>query len=492
MIHCSPEAAIRAQIQVLSTNECAQIHERSLELLATVGVRVLSQRARRILQEAGAEVNDTAQTAFFPRALVESSLQLAPTQFRLGGRRPNWGLDMNRGNCTLLADGGAVSVMDWETREIRPATLDDWLTATHLIDAIEEMGVYWNMVDGGWSKNTPAGFLSYWRNILTNCSKHIQDSTDTVEKSRLLLEILQIAHGDKEAIRRLHPFSFLVCPMSPLVLDEKYTDAYLEIVGYDIPVAIMPMPLMGTTGPASLASNLLLANSETLAMLCLVQAAGPGTPVIYAPVPQTVEPHTWRYTGGAIEHSLFGAAVTEMGRYYHLPVEASTGGTDQFYPGAQAGYERAINWTLPSLSWPDILVGPGLLGGSTILCVEQMVLDVEIFRRLSRLAGGIDSDPTQWLEDDIREAGPGGNFLKQRSTRDAIRQGVWYLSRIGFHDTYEKWKLEGKPDVTDTLQETIRGILKDYHPLPWDEDIERELVRLEQKLGQGFSTGSLK
>jgi trimethylamine---corrinoid protein Co-methyltransferase len=489
LIPTRPEAEIKARLQVLSEDEYSQIHERSLKLLAVTGLRVRSEAARRILKTAGAEVDEAAQMVQFPRILVEESLRMAPKKFKLGGRRPGWQLEMNNGDCTLLADGGAVSVLDWDSGELRPGRLDDWLLATHLIDAMDEIGIYWNMVESGNNDRLPGGFINYWHNVLKNFSKHIQDSTDSVEKSKWLCEILQIAYGDKETIRRLHPFSFLVCPMSPLVIDETFTDAYLELKGFDIPVAIMPMPLMGATGPASLISTLLLANSEALAMLCLVQAACPGTPVLYAPIPQTIEPHTWHYTGGAIENALFGAAVTEMGRYYGLPVEASTGGTDQFYPGAQASYERTINWTLPSLSWPDILVGPGLFGGSTILCVEQLVLDVEIFRRIARLSKGIHTGSEDWLESSIMLAGPGGNFLNQRSTLKAVRQGVWYLSSIGFHDTYEKWKQAGMPDVIDTIQEKITEILKQYHPLPLDENIERELECLEHRLDEVNMSG---
>ena len=472
---------MKTQIQVLSEVERVQVHERSLKLLATTGMRVLSARGRKILKDAGAEVDKESQTVRFPRTLIEQSLALAPKNFKLGGRRPGWDLEMNTGKCTLLADGGAVSVLDWESGEIRPGSFDDWVAATHLIDALDEIGVYWNMVEGGFSGTSLGDFVSYWRNVLKNCSKHIQDSTDSLKKSKLLLEILQIAFGNKETIRQMHPFSYLLCPMSPLVIDEAYTDAYLETVGYDIPAVVMPMPLMGTSGPASMISTLLTANSEALGMLCLVQAAAPGTPIIYAPIPQTIEPHTWRYTGGAVENSLFGAAVAEMGHHYGLPIEGSTGGTDQYYPGAQASYERAINWALPTVAWPDILVGPGLLGGSTILCLEQMVMDVEIFRRLARLHEGINTDSDKWLEEDIAETGPGGNFLKQRSTLKAVREGIWYFSEMGFHGTYEKWKADGMPDIIDVIQGVVKDLLKDYQPLPLDSRADRELERLERK-----------
>jgi trimethylamine--corrinoid protein Co-methyltransferase len=473
---------MKTQIEVLSAEERNQIHERSLKLLATTGVRILSKRGRQILNNAGAEGDINSDIVRFPRPLIEESLRLAPRKFKLGGRRPGWDLEMNNGECSLLADGGAVSVLEWESGELRPGTYDDWLKATHLIDAIDEIGVYWNMVEGGFNGNSLGNFVSYWRNILNNCSKHIQDSTDSIKKSQLLLEILQIGFGNKEMIRRTHPFSYVLCPMSPLVIDDKYTDSYLETIGYDIPVAIMPMPLMGLTGPASLISTLLTANSEFLAMLCLVQSAAPGTPALYAPIPQSIEPHTWRYTGGAVENSVLGAAVTEMGRHYGLPVEGSTGGTDQYYPGAQASYERAINWTLPSIAWPDILVGPGLLGGSTILCFEQMVMDVEIFRRCSILHAGVSTKEKMWLEDSIAETGPGGNFLKQQSTMKAARDGIWYMSEMGFHDTYEKWKAAGMPDILDVIQGEVQDILKNYQPLPLDASTDRELESLERKV----------
>jgi trimethylamine--corrinoid protein Co-methyltransferase len=473
---------MRAQIQVLSEVERVQVHERSLKLLASTGVRVLSSKARKILKEAGAEVDASSKIVRFPRALVEQSLTIAPKKFKLGGRRDGWDLEMNVGECSLLADGGAVSVLDWETGETRPGTFEDWLVATHLIDAMDEIGVYWNMVEGGFSGNQLSDFVSYWRNLVKNCSKHIQDSTDSVKKAKLLLEILQIVFGGKDIIRQKHPFSYLLCPMSPLVIDDTYTDAYLETLGYDLPVAIMPMPLMGATGPASLISTMLTANSELLAMLCLVQAAAPGTPVIYAPIPQSVEPYSWRYTGGAVENSLLGATTTEMGRYYGLPVEASTGGTDQYYPGAQSSYERAINWTMPTLSWPDILVGPGLLGGSTILCLEQMVMDVEIFRRSARLHEGISTESERWLEDTIADVGPGGDFLKHKSTAKAMRDGRWFLSHMGFHGTYEKWKADGMPDIIDVIQGVTKEILKDYQPLPLDPHADGELERLERKI----------
>ena len=138
-----------------------------------------------------------------------------------------------------------------------------------------------------------------------------------------------------------------------------------------------------------LISELMLANCETLAMLCLVQSAAPGTPFIYAAIPVVADMRTGRYGSGEVENSLFGAAVTEMARFYQLPVEASAGGSDHSIPGIQSAYERALNFSLPILAKPDLLVAPGLLGGSTIFSPEQLMIDLEVIRRCKRLSQGI-------------------------------------------------------------------------------------------------------
>ena len=471
---------MRTALQVLSEEERAQVHERTLRLLATTGLRVDSARCRQILAEAGAETDEHTGIVRFPHTLVETCLEAAPRRFSLGGRRPGWSVPMNAGECSLQADGSAVFVYDSLTGERRPATDDDWRAATRMIDALDEIGVYWAMVEPTSAEGSVGDLVAYWRGIFRYFSKHVQDCPYTPAQSRWMLEVLQAVFGSKEEVRRLHPVSFLLCPLSPLVIEAAYTDAYLETAGWDLPVAIMPMPMMGSTAPASLISTLVLANCEVLAMLCLVQAATPGTPILYAPAPSVMDPHSGRYSGGEIEHALLGAAVTEMARYYDLPAQTSTGGTKHHIPSIQAGYERALSWALPALSWPDLLLGPGLLGGATILSLEQLLIDVEVFRRCRRLCTGIDAG--QWLEAVAGAVGPGGNFLSQRSSRDSIRRGEWYIGKMGVSSTFEQWEAAGRPDLLAELRDQVAQLLADHRPLPLrdGEAVERELDRIEE------------
>jgi trimethylamine--corrinoid protein Co-methyltransferase len=472
---------MRTLLQVLSEDERAQVHERTLNILSRTGVRVDTAHGRQILQDADAEVDENTCIVRFPRTLVEESLRLAPRHFTLGARRPGWDLHMNGGDCTLLIDGEAMFALDRETGERRLATSRDWLEATLLIDALDEVGVYWSMVEASDRADTLADLVTYWRDLFRNFSKHVQDATSSPEQAPWLLEVLQVVFGDKESIRRQHPLSFLLCPLSPLVIEEPYTDAYLALLGWDIPVAVMPMPLMGATAPGSLISTTVVGNCEVLAMLCLIQAAAPGTPFIYAPVLAVIDPRSGRYSGGAIEGGLLAAAVTEMGRYYGLPVEASGLGTDHHVPGLQPSYERALNGMLPILSWPDILVGPGLLGGSMILSLEQLLIDVEVFKMCKQAHRGIITNEDKWLEDVIDHIGPGGNFLSEYSTVDGIHDGEWYVSKFGLHDTFEAWEAAGRPTLLDEAREQVDQLLATHQPLPLDEDAERELDRIQKR-----------
>lgn len=469
-------------LRVLSDADVAAIHEQSLAVLARTGMRIDSARARAVLGAAGAQVDEADRRVRFPRALVEASLAAAPRAFSLGGRRPGFALPMNAGECTLMPDGESTTVYDPVADVRRAPTWDDWANATRLVDTMDEVGCYWRMVNSGVEGSGPGPAMAHWRNAFGLFSKHVQDEIATPADAAWLMELLGAVFGGREAVRRDHPFSVLFCPVSPLAMEAEHTDAWLATAGWDIPIAVMPMPMMGTSAPAGLRSTVVSGNAEVLGALCLVQAASPGTPFIYAPALAAMEPRTGRWGGGGPEHSLLGAATTEMGRSYGLPVTASNGGTDHFVTGIQAAYERTINWLLPVLSWPDVLIGPGSLGGASTLCLEQMVIDVEVYRACRRLRDGIgagvgEADVVAALE----EVGPVGDFLGRVATRDAVRGGEWFMPRLGHHGTYDRFEAVGRPDLVEQARATAAAAIAGHRPLPFPDGVDEELARLERR-----------
>ena len=125
------------RIEVLSPDERAQVHERSLHVLEKVGMRVDTAAGRRIMENVGALVDDSTRIVRLPPPLVDELLALAPRRFSLGGRRPGWEFPLNTGESTMCLDGGPTMVLDRHSGERRPSTRADWLEAIRLSDAID-------------------------------------------------------------------------------------------------------------------------------------------------------------------------------------------------------------------------------------------------------------------------------------------------------------------------------------------------------------------
>jgi trimethylamine--corrinoid protein Co-methyltransferase len=472
---------MEARVQVLSEDEKAQVHERTLKVLRTSGVRCDTEEGRRILAAAGADVDEATRRVRFPADLVDSLLAQAPRSFTVHGRRPGWSFPLGAGEFTLLADGGATSVVDAATGERRPTTFDDWRAATRLLDAIDDVGFYWCPIDYSTDFEQPGGFVRYFTDVFGTFGKHVQDSFGTPELAPWLKELLDIVFGGREQVREQRPLSFLITPASPLTIEHDFTQTWLELRDYGLPVAVMPMPLQGATAPGSRLGTLLAANVETIGTLCLVQAAAPGTPVIYSPVVATMDPRTGLYAAGAIEHAVLCVAGTEMARWYGLPAESSGLCTQTYQPDLQTAWEKADSATLVTLAGPDVLVGPGLLGGATVLCLEQIVLDVEVIRRARQGATGVPVRDDLWLDDVLDQVGPCGTFIGERSTRTGVRAGEWRLSDFGVQGSWDAWRAAGSPSTLAAARERVDAVLAGQVSLPYSDDQAAALAALQRR-----------
>jgi trimethylamine--corrinoid protein Co-methyltransferase len=157
-------------------------------------------------------------------------------------------------------------------------------------------------------------------------------------------------------------------------------------------------------------------------------------------------------------------------------VTASNGGTDHFVAGIQSSYERTINWLLPVLSWPDILIGPGSLGGASTLCLEAMVIDVEVYRACRRLARGLGGGVGELdVVAALDEVGPVGDFLSRPATRDAVRGGEWFMPRLGYHSTWDRFEAAGRPDILDEARQKAFAAINGHRPLPFADGVDAAL-----------------
>ena len=194
-----------------------------------------------------------------------------------------------------------------------------------------------------------------------------------------------------------------------------------------------------------------------------------------------MDPRTGLYAAGAIEHAVLCVAGTEMARYYGLPAESSGLCTQTYEPDLQTAWEKADSGLMVALADPDVLVGPGLLGGATILCLEQIVLDVEMIRNARQARTGIPVRDDLWLDEVLDKVGPCGSFLGERSTRLGARNGEWRLSDFGVQGSWDAWQAAGSPSTLAAAGERVEAILAEQVSLPYSDDQAAALAALQRR-----------
>jgi trimethylamine--corrinoid protein Co-methyltransferase len=262
--------------------------------------------------------------------------------------------------------------------------------------------------------------------------------------------------------------------------DGEMLDAYLELGDLDLPVMIMPMPVCGTTGPASLFSNICQANAEALSAIVIYELAHPGRPLIYSNATGTMDFRNGAYLGGSPVLGLMAAGLTQMGRFYGLPTSSAGCTSDARQPGPEAVLEKMMTTLPPAAAGADIIVGFGELESDQVMVLEQLIVDNELAHFVERMVAGIQTDPSKDLYQDVVQVGPGGNFLKSKQTRLAARTGEFFYPSLTDRHTYENWLSLGKPGMYTNARKKVQEILAAPPVDPLPESVARELDEILQ------------
>jgi len=462
------------QSQILSDVEKEHIHAETLRILWEAGVKFYSQKALGLLETNGARVERETKIAHIPKEMVAQALATSPKSFVLGARNPAYNYPLPSPVSRYAMDGTAAFAQDFQTGERRYGTDKDNELAMRVFQRMDMGIMAWPPVAAE-DKPSHSRPLYEWFTTSKFCSKHVQHELHTVEQAAFLAEGLIAMLGSEEALVQNNAFSFIYCPVSPLVHDGPMMDAYIELGGLNIPIMMLPMPVPGSTGPSSLFGNLCIANAEALSSIIVYQLAHPGRPMIYSSATGTIDFRNGAYTAGTPEMGLMSGALAEMGRHYALPSTSAGCTADARGPGPQAVLEKFVTSIVPVLAGSDVIVGFGEVEGDQLLVLEQIVVDNEIAHICERVFQGIDSGPKKVLTDDILKVGPGGHFLAQKSTRKLSRTDEFYLASLLDRNTLEQWSALGKPDIYSNARQKVEEILAAPVEDPLPEDISGKL-----------------
>ena len=130
---------MKTVFEVLSQDEIQRIHAASMEVLQTIGVKVDYATARTLFRQAGAEVDEASQAVRIPESLVRWAIEQAPKTFHLYGADGTFSMEIGGEHTHFAGLGTPTAILDLESGQHRPTTIDDVVRHIILIDGCEHI-----------------------------------------------------------------------------------------------------------------------------------------------------------------------------------------------------------------------------------------------------------------------------------------------------------------------------------------------------------------
>ena len=465
----------KPRISFLAQEEMQAIHNASLKVLEKTGIKVMSKPVLDILKKAGAKVDYETNHASIPQNAVEEALKMAPKTITYGARNPEHGFLLNKKEAHFCVVGMPPFVLDVETGRRRNSTTEDLASFSIVADYLDHVDVIWPAVVTT-EVPEPIQCLMEFITVERNTTKHVEHEALNARDAQYQIEIASAIVGGREELVKKPIISAVACTISPLTYDKGISEGAIEYAKAGIPVVVMPMPMVGTTGPATLAGAMVVNNAEFLGSLVMQEFAKPGAPVVYSPGVGVVD----FKTGSEIESpegSLIHLGLSQMAHHYGVPSEIGiTGGTTAKVLDTQAGYERARTILTHILTVPDIALGLGCLDRALLMSLEALVIDNEIIDYALRFVEGFKVNDDTLAVDVIDKVGHGGIYMGEKHTVQHFRER--WMSRLSDISSYETWEKQGSRTIDEVAREKVREILATHKVTPLPEDVEQEIGRI--------------
>ncbi|MDR2487375.1 MAG: trimethylamine methyltransferase family protein [Clostridiales Family XIII bacterium] len=471
---------MKARLTTLSEEERKIIDAEALQVLEEVGVQFPGEMALSTLEAGGARVDYDRQVAYIGRDMVANALRTAPKEILFGARDPAQDVVLPRADALYNLDGCGVYAWDYGASGRRDAVLQDVANAAKVFDTLDFGNICWPPISPSDVPQGPRSIVSAFT-CYRNTSKHVQDEVKTRAEVPYVAEISAILAGGRDRVKERNMYSVTYCTVAPLTHDQEMLEATMDLSRHGAPINIYPMPASGTTGPGSLFYNLVTGIAEALSAVVVFQLYSPGCPLVMGSAIGSVNVRTGSFLEGMPETVLQLCGSKEMADYYGLPSIIAGCISDAKMPGIQSAIEKVLTSLPLVLIGTDVVQGIGMLESSMTLSLEQILIDAEIARLNARLRAGIEVVPEKNLFDDVAAVGPGGHFLKQKSTRRLFRSDEFYGSALLDRGTYEEWQAGGGLELTDKAHAQVVEILAAEQRCPMDPLIEKQILEVVEE-----------
>lgn len=467
--NASERAGLR--FQVLSDDEIAEIHARSLEVLDRTGVFIESDEVLQMLSEAGCRVRNGV--AKFPPGLVEWAIGAAPSHFLLHDRSGENALNVGGYNTYFGLGPTLLYMLDPQTGERRKFVKSDTEKAARVADALPNID--WVMGLGTISDCDPQySEIHEFEAMVRNTTKPLIIWSESLQGVQDIIKMAEAVVGGEEQLKEAPFIASYSEPISPLTQNKIAVEKLLITADYGIPTVHTPIPQAGASAPVTLAGELVSINAENLASVTISQVRRPGAPIVIGGVIGTMDMLQAQLAYGAPEMQLMLAAYMDIAHFYDLPTWGTAGCTDSKLVDQQAAIEAAQSVLYSALSGSNLVHDTGYMASGTQGALEMLVMVDELVSMAKYIVRGIRVNEGTLALDAIDHVGPGGEFLTSDHTFKNFRDQLWFPTLMD-RQPHDKWEAAGSKTMGDRIKEKVQRILDTHEPEPLPEDVVKEV-----------------
>ncbi|MGE5742238.1 MAG: trimethylamine methyltransferase family protein [Candidatus Aminicenantes bacterium RBG_16_66_30] len=462
---------VKPVLRVLSDEAVARVHHVSLKILAEVGVRVESSRARDLLLKASGGLSSASEggdcrTVRLPAPLIEWALRATPSEVSIftRDRRLAFSLGPEAAGGTRFGIGVTnLRYQDPADDRVVPFTREHQASSTRLGDALSAFDVVSTI---GVPQDLPPDSADLY-GTLEMAANTLKPLVLLVAEERAFVPVLDLL---EELCGEMGERPFVVPyfnPVTPLVINAGTSDKMFAAIERGLPIIYSNYGMSGATTPITPAGTLALLNAELLAGLVLAQLMREGAPVIVGSLPAGFDMKGMMSYYGA-ETMLLNLACAEMMANYRLPHCGTSGSGAGWGPDLPAADLFWMNHLTSLVGRSGLAPFVGGNFDSLAFSPAAAVYADHVIGLARRFAAGFALDDANLGLAEIFEAGPGGDYFGAGLTMANFRTAA-YESPVFPRMTLAGWEERQGPKALDFLRERTVSLLAGHRP-PADHD----------------------
>jgi trimethylamine--corrinoid protein Co-methyltransferase len=474
---------MQPKLELLSKELVGKVLDEAFMLMLNPGIKVQSQEARQLLEEAGAQVDESSEVVKIPEKVVRKALKTVPSIFSLYDRHGN--PVVSYGGDAVHFDPGSsgVHILDPESLEHKPSYTPDLVRLVKIAEMLPEYDAQSTAVI---CNDIPKAIGDLYRLyvVLLFSEKPVVTGSFSIKTLQTMFDMLAVIAGSQAALVNKPQAVFDVCPSPPLIWSEFGAQNLVKLARARVPAEIVSMPLAGAASPVTLLGSVVQHAAECLSGIVIHQLAQSGSPIVWGGAPAIFDMRRGTTPMGAIETAMIDASYAQVGKSLGLPTHTYLCASDSKLVDAQAGLESGITAVIGALAGINMISGAGMLDFLACQSPEKLVVDAEIIAMVKRLLAGMHVRTDTLATALFEGINFKGDFLKQKATRELFPLEQHLPSAVIDRDSIRGWQQEGSQDTFTRAKERTKTLLQEYQRPSIAIEYEKELKNMVERLAK--------